>query len=580
LPGSTPTGLVEGKEFDLHQWVNETLGSPNTKRDRHCRGDACEQMAANDFNDLASLALAQFDDWIEAGFTRGQARKLCHTAGATQAGGGDFLKRWHDEIGLLLKDMPAGGGDTVEGGSAKSPGRSGSVIARPPDSPKPERRASFTEQRAVVPAMEAPAAPSGEKIHVVFSYSTKEDEFMKILRQRLNSSGIMTADGSQVPTGCHWREWYFEKLGQACILVYILSRNALTSEYCCDELFFARDNNLAIVPALYKLDQIETLEQEIRDGQHPIFAKKYPAIKSVLNRCNRLPQNGSFDDDLEGNVRRLLVRVSDELSARGVTPGLSYDWDAEYSPQDYVRLLREGNQSTQYQAMEQLGEIAKIEELRDEAVAAGAFSCLLGLSEGKNATTRSLALRAMFRLACIDDEYVRTIIPDRPMQSRYFGTFHAYFAKKGLMAKLLYGFEFYFNLDDVEFSADGADLTGEMVSTMLEMQLVQTDDEAAVGSHFDGGVLLTEEDFEKRTSNFKNKRRNQLRMGFPVSGVFNLHQRLVTLQGHPEKDNAANLKPCSYQIVLSEDGMGIMGTVAVVEHDHRQAFAAIRGNAV
>ena len=32
----------------------------------------------------------------------------------------------------------------------------------------------------------------------------------------------------------------------------------------------------------------------------------------------------------------------------------------------------------------------------------------------------------------------------------------------------------------MEFSADGADLTGEMVSTMLEMQLVQTDDEAAV----------------------------------------------------------------------------------------------------
>ena len=30
------------------------------------------------------------------------------------------------------------------------------------------------------------------------------------------------------------------------------------------------------------------------------------------------------------------------------------------------------------QAMEQLGEIAKIEEQRAEAVAAGAFSCLLG----------------------------------------------------------------------------------------------------------------------------------------------------------------------------------------------------------
>ena len=63
--------LAEGvlvQEFDLHQWVNETLGSPNTKRDRHCRGDACEQMAANDFNDLASLALAQFDDWVYSCF--------------------------------------------------------------------------------------------------------------------------------------------------------------------------------------------------------------------------------------------------------------------------------------------------------------------------------------------------------------------------------------------------------------------------------------------------------------------------------------------------------------------------------
>ena len=99
----------------------------------------------------------------------------------------------------------------------------------------------------------------------------------------------------QVPTGCHWREWYFERLGQACILIYILSNNALMSEYCCDELYFARDNNLAIVPVLYNLDQINNLEAEIKAGDHPAFAKKYPAIKSVLNRCNRLPQNGAFE---------------------------------------------------------------------------------------------------------------------------------------------------------------------------------------------------------------------------------------------------------------------------------------------
>ena len=161
-------------------------------------------------------------------------------------------------------------------------------------------------------------------------------------------------------------------------------------------------------------------------------------------------------------------------------------------------------------------------------------------------------MSSKLRCAVLQAEYASTIDQDKPIQARYFGTFHAYFAKKGLKAKLLYGFEFYFHIDlDCDLSKDGVELNGEMVSTMLEMNLVETDG-SEVGSHFDGGVLLTDEEFEKRVANFKNKRQKQLRMGFPVTGVFNTHQRLITLQGHPPEENAANLKPCSYQIVLTE----------------------------
>ena len=51
----------------------------------------------------------------------------------------------------------------------------------------------------------------------------------------------------QVPSGVHWRDWYFGALSNATVLLFVLSSESLESSFCCDELFFARDNNVTSV---------------------------------------------------------------------------------------------------------------------------------------------------------------------------------------------------------------------------------------------------------------------------------------------------------------------------------------------
>eukprot|EP00658_Telonema_sp_P-2_P041326 TRINITY_DN2954_c0_g1_i11.p1 TRINITY_DN2954_c0_g1~~TRINITY_DN2954_c0_g1_i11.p1 ORF type:complete len:391 (+),score=101.36 TRINITY_DN2954_c0_g1_i11:74-1246(+) len=251
-------------------------------------------------------------------------------------------------------------------------------------------------------------------IHVVISYQSTQESFLLRLRDGLNSAGIDTADGTQVPAGAHWRNWYFGVLAKASIFLFVLSKESLESGACRDELFFARDTNKTIIPVLYDLAPIDQLAQDCT-------LDCLPAIMSVLNRCNRFPGSGRFDDEFDKNLLQLAGRVTSELASSGITPGEPFDFSAQYTPTDLVHLLWEGDQVARIQVMSIIqSKIAHDPAKRSELLAVHAFTALLHLSESPRVpqSMHDRAVQCMFALSHPTPEYISQVVEGRPLQTR------------------------------------------------------------------------------------------------------------------------------------------------------------------
>ena len=65
-----------------------------------------------------------------------------------------------------------------------------------------------------------------------------------------------------------------------------------------------------------------------------------------------------------------------------------------------------------------------------------------------------------------------------------------------------------------------------------------------------------------------------------MRGDFNHGAKLLSLRGHPNPNNVADVPEASYKIVLSETGTTFMGTAGRLDSKHSEAFLSYRGSAV
>jgi hypothetical protein len=92
-----------------------------------------------------------------------------------------------------------------------------------------------------------------EKKHIFLSYSRSDQEFAKQLSNDLRERGLdIWMDRSNIEAGDQWDNNIEEAIKSSSMMILIVSPNSANSENVKDEVFFAKNRDMRIIPVLYK----------------------------------------------------------------------------------------------------------------------------------------------------------------------------------------------------------------------------------------------------------------------------------------------------------------------------------------
>ena len=95
------------------------------------------------------------------------------------------------------------------------------------------------------------------KKHIFLSYSRKDSKFALHLAKDLKKSNFnIWVDQFNIPGGEHWDDNIEKALDNSCAMIVILSPSSVASDRVKDEVSYALENNIHILPIRYKDTQI------------------------------------------------------------------------------------------------------------------------------------------------------------------------------------------------------------------------------------------------------------------------------------------------------------------------------------
>ena len=96
-----------------------------------------------------------------------------------------------------------------------------------------------------------------KKEYIFISYSRKDFKFAIRVANDLKDHGFnVWIDQSNIPGGRHWDDNIEQALNNSCVVVLIVSPASVKSENVKDEISYARDKNIHIIPIVYKETEI------------------------------------------------------------------------------------------------------------------------------------------------------------------------------------------------------------------------------------------------------------------------------------------------------------------------------------
>jgi len=91
------------------------------------------------------------------------------------------------------------------------------------------------------------------KKYIFLSYSRVDTKFAKQVARDLRAQGFeVWMDQSHISGGKHWDKTIEEALSNASSVILIISKSSVESENVKDEVSFAKNRNLQIIPILYQ----------------------------------------------------------------------------------------------------------------------------------------------------------------------------------------------------------------------------------------------------------------------------------------------------------------------------------------
>jgi len=89
--------------------------------------------------------------------------------------------------------------------------------------------------------------------HIFLSYSRIDTQFAKQVAADLRGQGFdVWMDQSHIPGGKHWDNDIEEALKNASVVILIISKSSVKSENVKDEVSFAKNRNVQIIPIVYE----------------------------------------------------------------------------------------------------------------------------------------------------------------------------------------------------------------------------------------------------------------------------------------------------------------------------------------
>jgi hypothetical protein len=116
------------------------------------------------------------------------------------------------------------------------------------------------------------------------------------LADALQAEGYTVAHGKMIPGGSYWRDCYAAWVKDCRSFVPILSPSFFASKACRDELRYADEKGRPILPVLGEPFGAEALAD-------------LSGCEMILGRCNRVPDQGWFDDDFSRNLEALIEAI-------------------------------------------------------------------------------------------------------------------------------------------------------------------------------------------------------------------------------------------------------------------------------
>ncbi len=140
-----------------------------------------------------------------------------------------------------------------------------------------------------------------DKKHIFISYSRKDSKFVLNLAKDLKKYDFdIWVDQFNIPGGEHWDDNIEKALDNSCALILILSPSSVASDRVKDEVSYALENNIHIIPIRYKETQIPYRWRRLQSMEinEKNYDKKIDSfIESIanFNTCKKPPQKQDFD---------------------------------------------------------------------------------------------------------------------------------------------------------------------------------------------------------------------------------------------------------------------------------------------
>ena len=154
---------------------------------------------------------------------------------------------------------------------------------------------------------------------IIFSYQSTQVALLHRTRRFLNAIGITTADGTQVPPGADWRQWYFHKLNESKVFVAILSRNYYASPACWEEAAMCQKKQMPVMNIAHDAAEWQSVmttghytDEEgnsiaVADDSHIAMYQEIFPVETWV------PPNGTFQGDFVSNILALIERLQQHL---------------------------------------------------------------------------------------------------------------------------------------------------------------------------------------------------------------------------------------------------------------------------